>query len=114
MSQKSIFEAVLFNVWGIDFMGPFAPSFGNQYIFVAVDYMSKRVEAVTLPTNDAKVVIEFLIKNIFTRFGAPRAIISDGGTIPNQWSSELSKYRDQKNFRKYCESFKKKLVYSFG
>nr|XP_033511112.1 uncharacterized protein LOC117275880 [Nicotiana tomentosiformis] len=45
-----------------------------------VDYVSKWIEAVALPTNDAKAVIGFLRKNIFTRFGTPRAIISDGGT----------------------------------
>ncbi|XP_075077190.1 uncharacterized protein LOC142163934 [Nicotiana tabacum] len=45
-----------------------------------VDYVSKWVEAVALPTNDANAVIGFLRKNIFTRFGTPRAIISDGGT----------------------------------
>ncbi|XP_070007381.1 uncharacterized protein [Nicotiana sylvestris] len=43
-------------------------------------YVSKWVEATALPTNDAKVVVGFLKKNIFTRFGTPRAIISDGGT----------------------------------
>ncbi|XP_070009157.1 uncharacterized protein [Nicotiana sylvestris] len=55
-------------------------SYGNKYILVAVDYMSKWVEAASLPTNDAKGVIGSLRKNIFTRFGTPRAIISDGGT----------------------------------
>lgn len=60
-------------------MGPFPPSFSNQYILVAVDYVSKWVEAVALPTNDGKVVIEFLKKHIFTRFEIPRAIIGDGG-----------------------------------
>ncbi|XP_049381162.1 uncharacterized protein LOC125845657 [Solanum stenotomum] len=65
---------------GIDFMGPFPLSNGNQYILVAVDYVSKWVEAVALPTNDAKVVLKFLKKHIFTRFGTPRAIISDGRT----------------------------------
>nr|XP_033508449.1 uncharacterized protein LOC117273380 [Nicotiana tomentosiformis] len=46
----------------------------------AVDCVSKWVEAVALPTNDAKAVIGFLRKNIFTRVGTPRAIISDWGT----------------------------------
>ncbi|XP_070011054.1 uncharacterized protein [Nicotiana sylvestris] len=57
-----------------------ASSFGNKYILVAVDYVSKWVEAAVFPTNDARVVIGFVKKNIFTRFGIPRAIISDGGT----------------------------------
>lgn len=47
---------------------------------LAVDYVSKWVEAVALSTNDAKVVLKFLQKNIFTRFGMPRAIISDEGS----------------------------------
>ena len=65
---------------GIDFMGPFPPSFEKNYILVAVDYVSKWVEAVALPTNDAKVVVKFLKENIFARFGVPRALISDEGT----------------------------------
>nr|GEW61789.1 reverse transcriptase domain-containing protein [Tanacetum cinerariifolium] len=52
---------------------------GNKYILVAVDYLSKWVEAKALPTNDARVVFKFL-KNLFTRFGTPQAIISDRGT----------------------------------
>ncbi|GJS22148.1 reverse transcriptase domain-containing protein [Tanacetum coccineum] len=61
---------------GIDFMGPFPSSRGNKYILVAVDYLSKWVEAKALPTNDARVVVKFL-KSLFARFGTPRAIISD-------------------------------------
>ncbi|GJS32802.1 reverse transcriptase domain-containing protein [Tanacetum coccineum] len=64
---------------GIDFMGPFPSSRGNKYILVAVDYLSKWVEAKALPTNDARVVVKFL-KSLFARFGTPRAIISDRGT----------------------------------
>lgn len=70
----------IFDVWRIDFMGPFPPSFGQEYILLAVDYMSKLVEAIAAPTNDARVVLKFLHKNIFTRFSTPRAIISDEGT----------------------------------
>nr|GEU54946.1 reverse transcriptase domain-containing protein [Tanacetum cinerariifolium] len=69
----------IFDVWGIDFMGSFSSSKGNKYILVAVDYLSKWVEAKALPTNDARVVCKFL-KNLFARFGTPRAIISDQGT----------------------------------
>ena len=80
MPLKNILEVELFDVWGIDFMGPFPSSFLNKYILVAVNYVSKWVEAVAVPTNDARVVLRFLKANIFTRFGTPRAIISDGGT----------------------------------
>nr|GEX83262.1 reverse transcriptase domain-containing protein [Tanacetum cinerariifolium] len=64
---------------GIDFMGSFPSSRGNKYILVAVDYLSKWVEAKALPTNDSRVVCKFL-KSLFTRFGTLRAIISDPGT----------------------------------
>ncbi|CAL2270241.1 unnamed protein product [Prunus armeniaca] len=66
----------------------------NKYILVAVDYVSKWVEAVALPTNDAKVVVKFLRKRIFTHFGTPWAIISDGGTdfCNRQFNSLLAKY----------------------
>ncbi|GJX87967.1 reverse transcriptase domain-containing protein [Tanacetum coccineum] len=53
MPQNSIQVCKIFNVWGIDFMGPFSSSRGNKYILVAVDYLSKLVEAKALPTNDA-------------------------------------------------------------
>ena len=59
----------LFYVWGIDFMGPFPMSFGNSYILVGVDYVSKWVEAVPCKYNDHRVVIKFLKENIFSRFG---------------------------------------------
>nr|GEY52462.1 reverse transcriptase domain-containing protein [Tanacetum cinerariifolium] len=79
MVQKNIQVCEIFNIWGIDFMGPFPSSKGNKYILVAVDYLSKWVEAKGLPTNDARVVVKFL-KSLFSRFGIPRAIISDCGT----------------------------------
>ncbi|GJR18044.1 reverse transcriptase domain-containing protein [Tanacetum coccineum] len=53
MPQNSIQVCEIFDVWGIDFMGPFPSSRGNKYILVAVDYLSKLVEAKALPTNDA-------------------------------------------------------------
>ena len=70
----------LFDVWGIDFMDPFVSSHGMKYILVAVDYVSKWVEAIALTNNEGKSVTAFLKKNIFSRFGTPRAIISDGGS----------------------------------
>ena len=70
----------MFDCWGIDFVGPFPSSCSNEYILVVVDYVSKWVEAVATPHNDAKTVVKFLKKNIFSRFGVPRILISDGGT----------------------------------
>nr|GEX92715.1 reverse transcriptase domain-containing protein [Tanacetum cinerariifolium] len=55
MPQNFIQICEIFDVWGIDFMGPFLSSKGNKYILVAVDYLSKWVEAKALPTNDARV-----------------------------------------------------------
>nr|GEV27750.1 reverse transcriptase domain-containing protein [Tanacetum cinerariifolium] len=55
MPQNSIQTCEIFDVWGIDFMGPFPSSRGNKYILVAVDYLSKRVEVKALPTNDARI-----------------------------------------------------------
>ena len=61
-------------------MGPFPPSFGNMYILLDVDYVSKWVEAIATLKNDAETVVKFFHKNILTYFGASRAIISDEGT----------------------------------
>nr|GEZ13738.1 reverse transcriptase domain-containing protein [Tanacetum cinerariifolium] len=52
---------------------------GKKYILVAVDYLSKCVEAKALPANDLRVVCKFL-KSLFARFGTPHAIICDRDT----------------------------------
>jgi hypothetical protein len=80
MPLNPILIVEIFDVWGIDFMGPFPKSFGFLYILVAVDYVSKWVEAVACKTNDHRVVVKFLKDTIFARFSTPRAIIGDGGT----------------------------------
>ena len=61
-------------------MGPFPSSFGNIYILLAVDYVSKWVKETAYPKNDANTVVGFLQRNILSRFGTPRTIISDGGS----------------------------------
>ncbi|GKA87853.1 reverse transcriptase domain-containing protein [Tanacetum coccineum] len=93
MPQNAFQVCEIFDVWGIDFMGPFPSSRGNKYILVAVDYLSKWVEAKALPTNDARVVVKIL-KSLFSRFGAPRAIISDRGThfCNDKFDKVMSKY----------------------
>nr|GFA26457.1 reverse transcriptase domain-containing protein [Tanacetum cinerariifolium] len=93
MPQNSIQICEIFDVWGIDFMGPFSSSKGKKYILVAVDYLSKWVESKALPTNDARVVVKFL-KTLFSRFGTPKAIMNDRGThfCNDQFSRVMAKY----------------------
>nr|GEX97869.1 reverse transcriptase domain-containing protein [Tanacetum cinerariifolium] len=93
MPQNVIQVCEIFDVWGIDFMGPFSSSRGNRYILVAVDYLSKWVEAKELPTNDARVVVKFL-KSLFALFETPRAIISNRGThfCNDKFAKVMSKY----------------------
>ena len=61
-------------------MGSFLASYGHTYILVGVNYVSKWVKAIPCKTNDHRVVLKFLKANIFSRFGVPIAIISDGGS----------------------------------
>jgi hypothetical protein len=60
MPMNPILIVKIFEVWGIDFMGPFSPSFGYEYILVGVDYVSKLVGVVATKTNDHKVVVKFI------------------------------------------------------
>ena len=61
-------------------MRPFPSSFGNEYILLIADYVSKWVKVIPTRTNDAKMVVKFLRENMFAGFGRLRAIISDQGT----------------------------------
>ncbi|GKC07179.1 reverse transcriptase domain-containing protein [Tanacetum coccineum] len=94
MPQNAIQVCEIFDIWGIDFMGPFPSSKGNKYILVVVDYLLEWVEAKALPTNDARVVVKIL-KSLFARFGTPRAIISNRGThfCNDQFAKVMFKYR---------------------
>ena len=79
MPLNPILVIEIFDCWGIDFMSHFPSSFGFVYILVAIDYVSKGIEAIPCRHNDHKIVIRFLKEKILSRFGIPRAIISDGG-----------------------------------
>nr|GEY47590.1 reverse transcriptase domain-containing protein [Tanacetum cinerariifolium] len=107
--QNSIQVCENFDVWGIDFMGPFPSSKGNKYILVAVDYLSKWVEAKALPTNDARVVVKFL-KSLFSQFGISKAIISERGpfTIAEVYPYGTAKlvHADGSNFKVNCHRLK--------
>ncbi|XP_074299072.1 uncharacterized protein LOC141630095 [Silene latifolia] len=94
MPLVGILEVGVFDVWGIDYQGPFPSSKGNRYILVAVDYVSKWVEAIASVHCDAKTVIQVFKKVIFPRFGVPQIVISDGGMHfkEKQLTALLSKY----------------------
>ena len=61
-------------------MGPFPPLFGDIYILLGVDYVSKWVEAIACPKNDSITVVGFIQINLLSKFRAPRTIISDEGS----------------------------------
>ena len=94
MPLNQILVVDLFDVWGIDFMGPFPSSLGYLYILVGVDYVSKWVKAVPYRATDHRVVLKFLKENIFSRFWVPKAIVSDGGShfCNKPFESLLTKY----------------------
>ena len=94
MPLTNILEVELFDVWGIDFMGPFPSSYGYKYILLAMDYVSKWVEAIPTTTCDVKIVLSFFRHNIFSRFGTPRVVISDEGShfCNKLFASLLAKY----------------------
>ena len=81
MLLNLILEVEFFDLWGIDFMGPLPNSFDNQYILVAVNYVSRSVEAVITRMNDNRVIIKFLGENIISCFGASHVIIMTIGLI---------------------------------
>ena len=90
MPLQRILVVQIFDLWGIDFMGPFPSSFGNKYILLFVDYVSKWVEAIACPINDAITVVGFIQRNILSRFGAPRTIINnEGGYFANKVFAKL-------------------------
>ena len=78
--------------WGLDIVGPFLKAAGNKrYLVVGTDYFTKWVEAKPLANirdADAK---KFVWRNIVTRFGIPRTLISDNRL-----------QFDSKAFRRYC------------
>ncbi|GJZ81904.1 reverse transcriptase domain-containing protein [Tanacetum coccineum] len=94
MPQNNIQVCDVFDIWGLDFMGPFLNSKGNKYILVAADYISKWVEAQALLTNDAHIMIRFL-RRLFAKFRVPKALTSDRGTYfcNSQLEKALQEYR---------------------
>nr|GEU99548.1 reverse transcriptase domain-containing protein [Tanacetum cinerariifolium] len=99
MPQNSIQVCEIFNIWGIEFMGPFSSSKGNKYILVAVDYLSKWVEARALPTNDARYGVTHRLSTAYhpqksgqvevTNHGLKRILERTVGENRTSWSDKL-------------------------
>ena len=83
-----------FDCWEFDFMGPFPPSKGYTHILVAVDYVTKWVEAIPTKSADGETSLKMLKDAIFPRFGVPRYLMTDGGSnfIHNGFRKTLAKY----------------------
>ena len=75
-------------------MRHFPPSYGNLYILLTVDYVSKWMKVIACPRNDANTIVGFIQRNILSIFGAPRTIISDKGShfVNKLFAKLLSKY----------------------
>ncbi|XP_057530029.1 uncharacterized protein LOC130808593 [Amaranthus tricolor] len=99
----TVLQAVLpFDKWGMDLLGPFPPAKGQRkFIIVAIDYFTKYVEAEALSSITDKQVCQFLWRNIITRYGIPRVIITDNG---RQFVS--------KNTIQYCDKFHIQIRFS--
>ena len=70
-----------FSKWGIDLLRPFPLASGQvKYLIVAIDYLTKWIEAKPLSTITAAQVRKFVWRNIFTRFGIPDSVVTDNGT----------------------------------
>nr|GEX10233.1 hypothetical protein [Tanacetum cinerariifolium] len=100
MPQNSIQVYEIFDIWGIDFMGPFPSSKGNKYILVAVDYLYKWVEAKALPTNDARftrVMIKYgVTRRLATAYHPQKSgQVESAGDHRKLQLNELSELRDQ-------------------
>ena len=94
MPLQGILAVQIFYEWGIDSMGPFPHSFGNLYILLVMDYVSKWVEAISYPRNDSNTVVRFIQRNILSRYGEIRTIISDEGShfVNKLFAKLLSRY----------------------
>ena len=81
-----------FTQWGLDIVGPFPKAARNKrYLLVGTDYFTKWVEVEPLANIRDMHAKKFVWKNIVTRFGFPRTLISNNGL-----------QFDSKSFKRYC------------
>ncbi|GJZ98786.1 reverse transcriptase domain-containing protein [Tanacetum coccineum] len=101
--QKYIQVYEIFDAWGIDFMRPFSSLNGNNYILVAINYVSISVEAQAFPTSDDRNVVKFL-KKLFARFSILKSLISYRGTY-------FCNYQMERAMKKYIVVHRFSTVY---
>jgi hypothetical protein len=83
-------------------LGLFPPAQGNlRYVVVAMEYISKWIEAKPLATITSVTIQKFFWQNIVCRFGVPKAITVDNGT---QFDSEA--------FREFCDQIGMKIHFA--
>jgi hypothetical protein len=94
MTLTNNLQIEFFDVWGIDYMGPFPKSKNYEYILVAVDYVSKWVEAMPCRATDSRSSKKMFEEIIFPRFDVLRMVINDGGShfIDKSFQQYLSKH----------------------
>lgn len=67
---------------GIDLLGPFRKSLnGNKYVIVCVEYATRYAVCKAVPRATAEKISEFLIEEVFCRFGGVKEIVSDRGSV---------------------------------
>ena len=80
MPLKSNLQVEIFDIWEVDFMGPFPMSKQCEYNLVAVDYVSKWVEPLPCVAADSNSSKKMFQEIIFPHFGVPILVISDRGS----------------------------------
>ena len=123
MPLISINPSLTFEIWAIDFIGPFpipAKRTGARYIITAVEYVTKWAKAKLVDTCYSEIAAKFIYENIITIFGCPLTLISDQGkhfinktikTLTNQFQIDHHRsiaYHPQSNGA--IEAFNKTLT----
>ena len=77
----------------MDILGPFPVASGQRkFIVVAINYLTKWIEAKALAKITTKQITQFFWGNVICRFGIPRILVTDNG-----------RQFDNVKFREYCD-----------
>ena len=83
MPLISINPSLTFEIWSINFIGPFpvpTKRIGVRYIITTVEYVTKWAEVAQVDTCSNEIAAKFIYGNIITRFGYPINLINDQGS----------------------------------